>query len=158
LFCFLGQFLRFIFLFIKKKICFSGISLLLQVREGTHPTIHMASFDKVTPASAPTLAPKPIATAAPPPLPSAFSRERFFSDGDGDGDGDGDDDEEDSNGEEEDEEEGVDSIELDKIRGDNWSSRQTYASASGKTHLVFFFNFNFGKNERHLTLSFRNQT
>jgi hypothetical protein len=87
----------------------------------------MASFDKVSPASAPTLAPKPIATAAPPPLPSAFTRERFFSDGDGDND-------------EEEDDDGVDAIELEKIRADNWSSRETYASASGKTPLVFFFN------------------
>ncbi|KAF3334666.1 U-box domain-containing protein 62-like protein [Carex littledalei] len=92
----------------------------------------MASFDKVTTNSTPTLAPKPIATAAPPPPP--FTRERLFSDGD--------DDEEDgglneeSEGEEEDEEivngeHGGDSIDLEKIRGENWSSRDTYASSSG---------------------------
>lgn len=101
----------------------------------------MASFDKVTTNSTPTLAPKPIATAAPPPPP--FTRERFFSDGDDDEE-DRDLDEE-SEGEEEDEdivngEHGGDSLDLEKIRGENWSSRQTYPSSSGKRTLIFLFN------------------
>ncbi|XP_078168566.1 RING/U-box superfamily protein [Carex rostrata] len=102
----------------------------------------MASFHKVTTNSTSTptlpLAPKPIATAAPPPPPPPppppFTRDRFFSDGNDDEEEEQD--EEDEEDQEDEEivngEHGADStIDLEKIRGENWSSRDTYASSSG---------------------------